>query len=358
MHQLWIMEPTWVAASQSSPLSERLPPSCILTRSVEVAQFVCAKDHGDCVVPCASDGSLDLPRVLNVLQEHPQNPVSVINLLGWKNPDASYIPIDARDLAKEAHLYFQLFKAFSETNRPIDFTSVHTFTDPQRGFVEGMALSFAQEHTGFRLSSIHAPSLYGWDFQSKQSSATRTRILDGHPLVLDFQPLKGELWGESQLSVESFLKRGKTYVITGTGGIARKLALHLKQTYGATIVFFGRKDLDPMVLQDLQKTGADLYLKTDLSDVKSLQQAWAYCLNSFKKIHGVFHLAGVLRDGLFPTKSFETFQEVIAPKVYGTWNLDEVSANTPLDFFVNFGSLSGLVGNIGQTDYEAANGFM
>ena len=49
---------------------------------------------------------------------------------------------------------------------------------------------------------------------------------------------------------------------------------------------------------------------------------------------------------------------MLAPKVTGTVNLDQASADLDLDFFVLFSSLAGAMGNVGQADYATANGFL
>jgi thioester reductase-like protein len=49
---------------------------------------------------------------------------------------------------------------------------------------------------------------------------------------------------------------------------------------------------------------------------------------------------------------------VLASKVQGSWNLHNALIDHKLDFFVCFGSLAGLCGNAGQTNYAAANAFL
>ena len=56
--------------------------------------------------------------------------------------------------------------------------------------------------------------------------------------------------------------------------------------------------------------------------------------------------------------SHDDWQVAIAPKIHGTWNLHHELAATDLDFFVLFGSLSGLIGQIGQVNYAASNTFL
>ncbi len=52
------------------------------------------------------------------------------------------------------------------------------------------------------------------------------------------------------------------------------------------------------------------------------------------------------------------FERVLAPKVAGAWNLHELTATEPLDFFVSFSSISSLFGNVGQGNYAAANSLL
>jgi aryl carrier-like protein len=56
--------------------------------------------------------------------------------------------------------------------------------------------------------------------------------------------------------------------------------------------------------------------------------------------------------------SHEDWQRAVEPKVDGTWNLHNALAEEHLDFFVLFSSLSSVVGNWGQANYNAANAFI
>ncbi|XP_014671172.1 PREDICTED: fatty acid synthase-like [Priapulus caudatus] len=76
---------------------------------------------------------------------------------------------------------------------------------------------------------------------------------------------------------------------------------------------------------------------------------------------GIFHLAAVLRDGLFENQTAETFSEVNKSKMAAAVNLDLVTRDTcatSLDWFVVFSSVSCGRGNAGQTNYGYANSTM
>jgi hypothetical protein len=51
--------------------------------------------------------------------------------------------------------------------------------------------------------------------------------------------------------------------------------------------------------------------------------------------------------------TFEDWTIPLAAKVHGTWNLHQALQDTPLDFFVMFGSIAGIAGMAGQCNYSA-----
>ncbi|NTU85276.1 MAG: KR domain-containing protein, partial [Chloroflexales bacterium] len=75
-------------------------------------------------------------------------------------------------------------------------------------------------------------------------------------------------------------------------------------------------------------------------------------------LRGVIHAAGVLDDGALMQQSWPRFERVLGPKVLGAWNLHLLTSSAPLDFFVIFASMAGLLGNRGQANHAAANTFL
>jgi polyketide synthase 12/myxalamid-type polyketide synthase MxaB len=75
-------------------------------------------------------------------------------------------------------------------------------------------------------------------------------------------------------------------------------------------------------------------------------------------VRGVVHAAGVLDDGVLLQQSWARFVPVLAPKVGGAWQLDRLTRGRPLDFFVLFSSVAGLVGSPAQGNYAAGNAFL
>ena len=77
-----------------------------------------------------------------------------------------------------------------------------------------------------------------------------------------------------------------------------------------------------------------------------------------RRLNGVIHAAGILKDAYLMNKKYSDFEQVIAPKRAGLAHLDEATAEEELDFFIAFSSVAGVIGNPGQSDYAYGNSFM
>ncbi|MEV5142752.1 SDR family NAD(P)-dependent oxidoreductase, partial [Streptomyces syringium] len=140
------------------------------------------------------------------------------------------------------------------------------------------------------------------------------------------------------------------YLITGgAGGIGRELAARLTER-GATAVLTGRSPRP--------QPSAGRYLRADVTVPAEVSALVTDVLDRYGRLDGVVHAAGVLRDGLFTAKSAADVAAVLAPKVRGTVLLHEATRHLDLDFFAVFSSVTGVAGNVGQSDYAAANAFM
>ncbi|WP_425268910.1 KR domain-containing protein [Kitasatospora cheerisanensis] len=75
-------------------------------------------------------------------------------------------------------------------------------------------------------------------------------------------------------------------------------------------------------------------------------------------VGGVVHLAGVLDDALLADVTGPALTRVLAGKAAGAWHLHELTRDHPVETFVLFSSLAGLIGSPGQGAYAAANTFL
>lgn len=159
------------------------------------------------------------------------------------------------------------------------------------------------------------------------------------------------------------IKEQGVYIITGgLGGLGFLFAKHLSKSYRASLLLTGRRQFDNSMkdkIADLEASGGRVcYFPCDVAchgDVAAMVQ---YCKNTFGRIDGVFHAAGIIKDGLIRNKMPEDIDNVLRSKVNGSLNLDAAISNEAIDFFVAFSSMAAVGGNLGQSDYAYANHFM
>ncbi len=162
-------------------------------------------------------------------------------------------------------------------------------------------------------------------------------------------------------------REGGTYLITGgLGQLGKMFAEHIASNVpGAHVILAGRSPLSDeikeilLALGEYSSNGGSVeYVPLNFMDEKTIAKAVTEIENRFGQLAGVIHSAGAIKDGLLHSKTEDDFTEVFLPKVQGLALLDKYTAHHELDFFVMFSSTTALLGNVGQSDYAAANAFM
>lgn len=185
----------------------------------------------------------------------------------------------------------------------------------------------------------------------------------------------------SQMEVTDYaLHKDGVYLITGgTGGLGLEVAKYLAELGAGNICLLARTALPDrskwqgiltanrnkkMVsrLQSIlamEEYGAKVLVRSaDVCDYDEMQTVWQELNDAFGSIRGVVHCAGVAGDGFLYSKSVETFNEVIDPKIRGMATLRELLKQEKPDFIVMFSSMQTAFGGTGQGDYTAANSFL
>jgi len=100
-----------------------------------------------------------------------------------------------------------------------------------------------------------------------------------------------------------------------------------------------------------------VYLSVDLCDhdrlIENLDLQFAQRGFTRADIHAVIHGAGVIDDQRLEKKTLDRFRRVIQVKTQGALNLLKITPSHTRWIF--FSSVSSAFGNVGQTDYSAAN---
>ncbi|WQF90302.1 Putative Acyl transferase domain superfamily, quinone oxidoreductase/zeta-crystallin, thiolase [Colletotrichum destructivum] len=161
------------------------------------------------------------------------------------------------------------------------------------------------------------------------------------------------------------LRPDATYLLPGgAGGLGRSIAKWMAgPAQGAkNLVFLSRSGADAAttreLLAELAAAGVRATaLKCNVADEAQLVAALAELARlGFPRVAGVIQGAMQLRDSAFEFMSHAQWEECLGPKVQGTWNLHK-HLPADMDFFVMLGSVAGLVGNRGQSNYAAGNTF-
>ncbi|KAJ4370703.1 hypothetical protein N0V83_005224 [Neocucurbitaria cava] len=154
----------------------------------------------------------------------------------------------------------------------------------------------------------------------------------------------------------------KTYILFGmTGDLGISIARWMVDNGARNIVLTSRHpNVSPGVFEFMSQKGAVVrVVSVDVTNKEGLREAYTEIKFSMPPIGGIINGAMVLRDRPFVDTSWDDFEAVLAPKVAGTRNLDELfGEDAALDFFIVLSSATSIVGIIGQSAYSAANHYM
>jgi phthiocerol/phenolphthiocerol synthesis type-I polyketide synthase E len=165
-------------------------------------------------------------------------------------------------------------------------------------------------------------------------------------------------------AVGEALRENGVYLITGAfGGLGRVLSRRLATTgLCPRLIMLGRTGGDGSrdAVAELTALGADVHAAAcDITDAAALRAAVSLATSRFGAVNGIFHLAGKPGGRMIAFREDTDAAAVLAPKVTGTLNLEEVFADAPrLDFVVYYSSRAGADGLVGGADYAAANAFL
>ncbi|MBW1804057.1 MAG: SDR family NAD(P)-dependent oxidoreductase, partial [Deltaproteobacteria bacterium] len=208
---------------------------------------------------------------------------------------------------------------------------------------------------------------------------------------------------------ETFLEIDSSWVILVTGGargITAEIACEIAQRYRPTMILAGRsplpceeesketarfvqpQELKSAIIAGMKSRGESVSLpeveaayhrlckeREIRSNLTSMRQAGAQAsyfqvdvrneqqfadlidniYQTYGRIDGVIHGAGVIEDKLFKDKTWASFDRVFGTKTESVFVLSKKLRPDTLKFLAFFSSVAGRFGNVGQSDYTAAN---
>lgn len=159
------------------------------------------------------------------------------------------------------------------------------------------------------------------------------------------------------------VRPGHSYLITGGfGGFGLATARSLARAGATHLILASRSGAATEVaraqIEALRAADVDVWEEqVDISDYDQVADLIAKVEASGHPLRGIFHAAAVAHDEVIADISAESLRKVFRPKVQGALNLDKVTRehDVPLDHFVLYSSISGLIGIVPQLTYAAAN---
>ena len=234
--------------------------------------------------------------------------------------------------------------------------------------LEGMLRTVSHERPGLDTQWVVVPA--GSDDASVAAWLDRAACDPPKPVLKVSADGTWMAWQRSAVEVDAspapcaYREHGVFLITGGLGGLGTLFARDiLSRTRHAKVVLSGRAMPEGerrTRIDALRREGGDRvrFAALDLDDAASVRKAIDAIVQAEGRLDGVIHAAGMTDDGRAESKSRASIHAVLAPKWRGTVHLDHATRHLGMDFFVLFSSVVGTLGNPGQFDYAAANGFM
>lgn len=149
-------------------------------------------------------------------------------------------------------------------------------------------------------------------------------------------------------------------VVTGASrGLGKAMAKALAAN-GATVVCVARsEDKLKETVSEIEAAGGKAELAVcDVADRQSVDDTIDNCVQRHEKIDILVNNAGITRDTLLPRMSDEEWDDVIATNLRSAFLMSRAASRYMMRArygrIINITSVSGLIGNPGQTNYSAS----
>ena len=154
---------------------------------------------------------------------------------------------------------------------------------------------------------------------------------------------------------------GRVAAVTGASrGIGRAIAIELAARGAKVVVNYNSsaEAAEEVVAEIESKGGEAAALKADVSDFKQSQELIKAAIDTYGNLDILVNNAGITRDMVIMMMSEEDWDAVQATNLKGTFNCSKAAVRHMMrkryGRIVNITSVSGQMGNPGQTNYSAS----
>ncbi|QMU78255.1 SDR family NAD(P)-dependent oxidoreductase [Streptacidiphilus sp. PB12-B1b] len=285
---------------------------------------------------------------------------------------------DALVDAQEVGLYacFRTLKALLSQGygrRPLDVTVLTERTlrvrrtdavEPTQAGLHGLLGSVAKEYPGWTVRLADLDPDHDWPVAElfalpREESGTVWAYRRSRWYRQTLVPVQDTATERTRPTV---YRQGGVYVVVGgAGGIGEAWTEHMIRTYGAHVVWIGRREEDESVRAKLRRLGEfgpkPRYVRADATDRASLERAYKDIRSIHPVVHGVVHSAIVLLDQSLERMDEQRFRAAVTAKVDVSVRLAQVFRGEPLDFLLFFSSMNSFLKASGQCNYVAGSVF-
>lgn len=308
------------------------------------------------------------------------------------NQDSNSIEMLKNNLKKGVYNLFNFVKLLLEnklgskmelfviTENACEVTGTEARTIPENSSLLGLTEVIAKEYPNISCRWIDIDGqtsvLELFSILNAPAAETGVAIRNGKLFTRELGKVNIEELPDAKVEI----KETGVYVITGgTGGIGIEISKYLASKNKVNLALinrsqFPKKEVWPQILANQGDSKTSKVIRAiqameagsstvecynaDVSDVNEIKSILAALRAKYGRINGIIHSAGIPGKGFLINKDFDTFKQVILPKINGTWVLNHCTENDNLDFFILFSSVVTLFCPPGQSDYTAANSYL
>ncbi|MFQ5942566.1 MAG: 3-oxoacyl-[acyl-carrier-protein] reductase [Anaerolineales bacterium] len=153
----------------------------------------------------------------------------------------------------------------------------------------------------------------------------------------------------------------KVAIVTGASrGIGKAIAQDLGSRGASVVVnYHSSAESAEEVVAGIEKSGGSAKaFQADVSDLQQAQQLVRFAIEEFGGLDVLVNNAGIIRDGFIMLMKEDDFDDVVRTNLKGTFNCSKAAVRHMMKKrygrIINITSISGQMGNPGQTNYSAS----
>jgi 3-oxoacyl-[acyl-carrier protein] reductase len=153
--------------------------------------------------------------------------------------------------------------------------------------------------------------------------------------------------------------KDKVAIITGAAsGIGFAAALSFARQGARVAVVDFNEELGNVSVHNIKSEGYDAtFFQVNVADRESVDEMVKDILEKYGRIDILVNNAGITKDGMLSKLSVEDFQKVVDVNLTGVFHCTQAVLSTMVEQgkgkIINTSSVSGVYGNVGQTNYAA-----